>query len=360
MVRFLVLALVNIVVVGLVAMQAVPPLLAGCDMSGSCANGPGVMTWALAVGLPVVSLIGLIVAAWAMFGKGRAKNVAAPAVVATKSSDEADAVAPSAAVKERKSLFRSRKGAAIAAEEEHGNSEQAADASAQSRLSRVRATAEAEVEAANQLEEDRFADEDALALTEDEPTTIETALAGGADGESPMTSVEDASAIIDDEADDLPLPAPGAGRLRVIPFSMADDEVVAVDDGLDWLFDGQQIASPDITGFPWIVATIDRFCEAVMDDRAMFLSETMRGEAQAWRTAVAPLPRHEPIAGRDAHDFTGWANQCLSMGGGNGRLLVVDTIGRLRDEARYDPRVERELPAALLDADGGAARALSA
>jgi hypothetical protein len=359
--------LINVLVVGLVALQVVPLLLAGCDLDGSCANGSGPMTWALGAGVPLVSLVVLFVTGRALLGKRTAETDELPAVspisdeeVIENSADLAPAVDTATAVdpasdvdaaiaadavaavaaepRERQSWWRRKKTAAEGpAAGGAAVSEQVADASAQSRLSRVRATAEAEAEAVAAAPSaflDTFGPADDLA------PVISDDMGGSA---APSSN--------DDMLDDMPMKAPGEGMaLRIIPFDVDALALAEEEDahGLGWMFDGSRLASPDETGFPWIVATIDRFCEAVIEDPGTLLSDTLRSEAEAWRTAISPFPRHELITGRDAHDFVGWANQCLVFSGSGARAMVASAMDRLCEEAEQDAEVSLQLPSGLL------------
>lgn len=327
MTRYVIIALMNLLVVGSIAASALFALFRGCNMDGTCSEQSSMLTWVLGVGLSIA-----VVAAGLFIGRIvlRRRHVA--------NQDIAIVALP-------------RTAATDDAAEEDG------DEAMLSRLARMTRTVAVDPVVTEPNQDEFDADDADL----DEATAFDEAF------ETADEFIDDLwpkSDFIDDDVGDASdawsvseTPAPNlhvvvrnGERATPRPFSFEFDSEDAADDEhrFAWLFDDTAgVNSAHVRrdlGFPWSIAGIDHVCRGVSRFGLMVAGTDIASEASAWCQVTASLPRGEALADEDATAFTDWLNTSLRLIGRSGEAMVEEAMEALEAEAVSDPAVARCLP----------------
>ena len=331
MTRNVLIVAINLLIAAIIGGNAAFALIGGCDFGGRCTGSSGPLTWALAIGLPL-----LVAGAAAMLGYRW-----------MQSRRNADDGRISISIPMRRS-----------AEQADDAVDTQADDVMTARLARTTSAAHT-AEAALRVEETEAAEPDAPAVED-----VDEAWQDGADTvddvdmpvQSPRWSLDKHIA----DADDEPMPAmppadafPAIAPFRPLAFAAMDDlgtpdEADSEEGPIDWLLDPDSLGdAPQLragSGFPWVVAGIDHICVGMARLGHELAGTDYPSEAFAWRQVVVNLPRHRPLAIDDSTAFIGWLNDLLDLTGPAGLELIQDALHELAVEAASDGTLAEHLP----------------
>lgn len=336
MTRYVIIALMNLLVVGSIAASALFALIRGCNMDGTCTGSSNTLTWVLGVGLSLA-----VVAALAIVGRTMLKRRRA-----VGHQDIAIAAMPRA-------LFTAGD---VATEDD-------SDEAMLSRLARMtRATAEdtavVESDHAEPVELNRDGEKfDEASVFDDDFGSADDVVQGeSAEGDSIDAEREETSDAVaapsdgDSTAPGLHVVVRDGERTAPRPFSfeLESDDAVEGEHRFAWLFDSNASTNTahvrrDV-GFPWSIVGIDHVCQGVSRFGLMLAGTDVASEASAWCQVTASLPRGEALADEDAIAFTDWLNASLSLIGRSGEAMIEEALAALEAEAASDPAVARCLP----------------
>ena len=305
MTRYVVIALMNLLVVASIAINAIIALIRGCNMDGTCSNGSGVLTWVLGVGLGIAVVVGGVM----LFRYARQHHH----VGATH----------------RISIASLPKFARATAVDDEADTSSEADEAMLSRLARMtRAGAESEEIAHEETANVKLAEA---------PVAID-----GPEIAEPIESLVTAKPL-----PDLHLVVRDGERT---PHRQRHQPATESSAPLDWLFDTTATNAAQVRGdlgFPWCVAGIDHVCRGITQFGLALKDTDILPEASAWRSVTASLPRNGRLGDDDAAAFTEWLNVGLRLVGRNGRAMVAGAVKRLETEALGEAAMSACLPQQL-------------
>ena len=304
MTRYVVIALMNLLVAASIAINAVIALIRGCNMNGTCSNGSGVLTWVLGVGLGLAVIVG-----GTMLFRYAAKH-------------------HRISTTHRILIASLPKFARASAVDEDVDTNSDADEAMLSRLARMtRASADSE----------EIADEEAVGVEVAETTVVIDTLEIEKTVEHLVTAKS---------SPDLHLVVRDGERT---PHRQNQPEA-KIGEPLDWLFDSIATNAAHVRedqSFPWCVAGIDHVCQGIVQFGLALKDTDILPEASAWRSVTASMPRNSRLGDDDAAAFTEWLNVGLRLVGRNGRAMVAGAVQRLETEALGDAAMSACLPQQL-------------
>lgn len=305
MTRYVIIALMNLLVVASIAINAIIALIRGCNMDGTCSNGSGVLTWVLGVGLGIAVVVG-----GAMLFRYALKH-------------------HQVSTNHRISIASLPKFARATAVDDEADTSSEADEAMLSRLARMtRASADSEDIVPEETTDAEFAE---APVAIDGPKIAEPV--------EPLVTAKpspDLHLIVRD----------GERTAHRQPQQPAAEST----EPLDWLFDITATNAAQVRddlGFPWCAAGIDHVCRGITQFGLALKDTDILPEASAWRSVTASLPRNSSLANDDAAAFTEWLNVGLRLVGRNGRAMVAGAVQRLEAEALGDAAMSACLPQQL-------------
>lgn len=310
MTRYVIIALMNLLVVASIAANAIVALIRGCNMDGTCSNGSGVLTWVLGVGLGLAVIVGGTI----LFRYARKHH--------------------RVSTNHRISIASLPKFARASAVDQDPDATAEDDEAMLSRLARMTRAGTGSEEIAGDVV----------------PSFEMAAMPFAIEVPEIEESVE--ALLPAKPSPDLHLVVRDGARTENRPQQPAAD----IGDPLSWLFDTATTSNAaqirgDL-GFPWCIAGIDLVCCGIVRFGPELRDTDILPEASAWRSVTASLPRNSTLAHEDAVAFTEWANMGLRLVGRNGRAMIASAMRRLETEARDDPAMSACLPPQLRVDDG--------
>lgn len=340
MTRNLILIAINLLIAAAIGGNAIFSLLRGCDFGGRCSGGSSALTWALAIGLPLLVAAGLAVAG-AMWWRGSRNR-----------DDRTATISPSTPeIRE------------IGAQESGDTPTQAMiDSAMSARLARTTSAAHVAQAASPSTSAPGTSDIDDRLNADVPQEMVEPMSDMAADVPRKPTGWSLAKSPVDD----VPrVDAPACFAVGQRPAATAfpgfsdfsAEDIIDEDDDEDeesptrpiaWLIDRDSIEpAPQLllsSGFPWAVAGIDHICIAVARLGTALAGSDFPSEAAAWRQVVNGLPRAQPLAREDAKQFTMWLNAMLGMTDTEGLDMVEDALHELAVEAATNAALSAVLP----------------
>ncbi len=336
MTRNVLIVAINLLIAAMIGGNAVVALSGGCDFGGRCTGSSGPLTWALAIGLPLLVAGGVAMFAyrWMQSRRDPGDGRISISVAKRSSTDQSD----DAVDKQADDVMTARL----------------------ARTTTAAHTAEAALRA--DLQEDAQFDAPPI---EDVSEASQTAFQP-ADAQTTPTSRSwnlDKPAQQADSDPVTALPsvnhAPPVTSFRPLAFAAMDalgaaDEGEAEEGPIDWLLDPDSLGTaPHLrarSGFPWVVAGIDHVCVGMARLGHELAGTDYPSEAFAWRQVVVNLPRHRQLAIDDSAAFIGWLNDLLDLTGVAGLDLIEDALHELAVEAASNTALAEQLPDELVAA----------
>ena len=304
MTRYVIIALMNLLVAASIAINAVIALIRGCNMNGTCSNGSGALTWVLGVGLGLAVIIGGTMLFRHAYKHHRVSTT------------------------HRISIASLPKFARASAVDEEADTNPEADEAMLSRLARMtRASADSEEIADDVMVEVEMAD-----------TPVAFSALAAEEMVEPLVTAK--------PSPDLHLVVRDGERTA----HRQHQPEAKIGEPLDWLWDIAAAHAAQVRrdqGFPWCVAGIDHICRGIVQFGLALKDTDILPEASAWRSVTASMPRNSRLADDDAAAFTEWLNVGLRLVGRNGRAMVAGAVQRLETEALGDASMSACLPPQL-------------
>ncbi len=337
MTRNVLIVAINLLIAAIIGGNAAFALVNGCDFGGRCTGSSGPLTWALAIGLPllVIGAAAMLGFRWMQSRRNSGDNQIRITIPSRHSAGEADDEADALADNVMSArLARTTHAAHIA--EAALRADELVDAPPD-------APPIEEVGEAQQIDPDPDVADDMSVQSRQWSL------------DKPAEDVGDEPTSAMPTADAFPPTLPS----RPLAFAAMDDLGTADeadgDEGpIDWLLDPNRLdAAPRLragSGFPWVVAGIDHICLGIARFGHELAGTDYPSEAFAWRQVVINLPRHRPLAIDDSAAFTGWMNDLLDLTGPAGLDLIQDALHELAVEAASDGALAEQLPDQLVGA----------
>lgn len=304
MTRYVVIALINVLIIGLIAVNGAIALLRGCSIGAGCGDSSSTLTWALVIGATIAAVAAIVVLAKAFADRRRAmasQNITITSI-----------------------------GRGFGLKRNAAETEPADDAAGEAMLMRL----------ARMSRHAPVADEGAATPAE---TPAPVSLAKTADV-APVEAAQPDLRLVVDRGERL-------ARRPLAPVDHAPDAPItsaAAEGRFDWLMDEENIHQNSIlridSGFPWCFAGLDHVCAELSRPQSLPSESAIALEIAAWRQIAASLPREDRLSLDDAAAFVGWLNGALHSTGTDGHALLEQVAEQLASEAATDPAVARCLP----------------
>ena len=343
MTRNFVIAVINLAIAAVIGINAAIALLDGCEIGGGrCSGSSGVLTWMLAIIMPMVAIIGgiMVLKKWRGVTPVSSREIKFATPSGQTGPVETDAEADNAMSARLARTANAAHVPEVASEEVEI------------------AVAGGDIEAGADV---RFGAISDAAIMSDETKDVAASVEYASTDWPTVTGV----APGDNFHPDFPTGAEPAQNRVFEQNSPRPDEWADGQDGdrdipqategraIDWLIDGDEAGFTPLLredcGFPWVVAGIDHVCAGVARIGHRLIGTDFPAEAAAWRQVVGGLSRSDLLARDDARAFTAWVNGILDVSGDAGLDLVEDALHELGVEAATNAALAARLPADMSD-----------